>query len=262
MKYAVMSDMHANPAAFKAALDDAERQGCGRIACLGDLTGYGYDPRTCVDVARRRAGFCLMGNHDSACAGLEPEWEVLANPNYREDVKARQKLTAGERAWLSGLPYIHAENGAAFTHGTFGHPEAWGYMISAMDARRNFGLRPERLLFCGHTHHANAWVRRPNGDVAELGLPGLDNPAETGPDAVTFRLEEGCRYLVNTGSVGYPRRDFCSVYAVWDVEAETVSFRRSPFDFIKYARELRNHGVRVPGWLCDIIEFLEAHAAE
>ena len=201
---------------------------------------------------------------------LAPEQDVVISSRVRlsrnyEDLPFSPKLTpeySEEVIERTADAVFKTENGAAFTHGTFGHPEAWGYMISAMDARRNFGLRPERLLFCGHTHHANAWVRRPNGDVAELGLPGLDNPAETGPDVVSFRLEEGCRYLVNTGSVGYPRRDFCSVYAVWDVEAETVSFRRSPFDFIKYARELRNHGVRVPGWLCDIIEFLEAHTAE
>ena len=74
MKYAVISDLHANPAAFQAALDDAQQQGCGRIVCLGDVTGYGYDPHACLDMVRRKAGFCLMGNHDSACAGLEPEW--------------------------------------------------------------------------------------------------------------------------------------------------------------------------------------------
>ena len=39
MKYAVISDIHANPAALRAALDDAKKQGCNRIVCLGDVTG-------------------------------------------------------------------------------------------------------------------------------------------------------------------------------------------------------------------------------
>ena len=39
MKYAVISDIHGNTNAFKAALLDAKKRGCGKVVCLGDLTG-------------------------------------------------------------------------------------------------------------------------------------------------------------------------------------------------------------------------------
>ena len=41
MKYAIISDIHANPTAFKAVLADARRQKADRIVCLGDVTGFG-----------------------------------------------------------------------------------------------------------------------------------------------------------------------------------------------------------------------------
>ena len=45
MKYAIMSDVHANPKALETALSDARRLGCGKFILLGDVTGYGYDPK-------------------------------------------------------------------------------------------------------------------------------------------------------------------------------------------------------------------------
>ena len=259
MKYAVISDIHANPGAFKAALADAEAQGCGRIVCLGDITGYGYDPKTCLDIVRRRAGFCLMGNHDSACVGLEPEWEVRANPNYGEDVKSREKLTTGDMAWLSGLPYVHAENGAAFAHGTFTRPEGWGYVLSSFDAARNFGARPERMLFCGHTHHACAWAMGRDGVVSDATPRELADFDVKEPESVSFAVGNGMRYLVNVGSVGYPRRDYCSVYVVWDTDAGTITFRRLPFDLGAYAKKLGESGVRIPFWLNDVLEMMRMY---
>ena len=43
MKYAIMSDAHANPQVLETALADAHAQGCERFVFAGDVTGYGYD---------------------------------------------------------------------------------------------------------------------------------------------------------------------------------------------------------------------------
>ena len=76
MKYAIMSDVHANPAALEKALKDARAVGCEKFILLGDITGYGYDPKRALELVRENFDVVLMGNHDSACLGLEPEWEV------------------------------------------------------------------------------------------------------------------------------------------------------------------------------------------
>ena len=71
MKYAIMSDIHGNLEAFKAAVSDARKRGCGMMVCLGDLTGYGDRSRECVDFAMKTMDVCLMGNHDIVCCGKE-----------------------------------------------------------------------------------------------------------------------------------------------------------------------------------------------
>ena len=79
MKYAIISDIHANPTAFKAVLADARRQKADRIVCLGDVTGYGYDAVESYMLAKENCDVWLLGNHDAACAGVDAE-TLIRNP--------------------------------------------------------------------------------------------------------------------------------------------------------------------------------------
>ena len=197
MKLAVMSDVHANPKALETALADARGQGCERFVMLGDVTGYGYDAKTALDMVRGTFDAVLLGNHDSACAGLEPEWEVIANRNY------------------------------------------------------SIAARAERLLFCGHTHHAAVW------ELDGLALRArfekrLFRPVEKA-ESVSLGLAKGRRYVINVGSVGYPRVDLCSTYAIWDTERSLVVIRRLPFDFKGYIDEMVSRKIDLPFWLVDLL---------
>ena len=172
MKYAIMSDVHANPAALEAALKDAHVQGCGRFVMLGVV---------------------LMGNHDSACLGREPAWETEANPHYHQDLRQSHSLSERETAWLGKRPYLHFEAGAAFAHGTYIRPEEWGYIIDSADARRNFCARPERLMFCGHTHAATVWTFSPKEVCEEKKL--FDHPVIKA-ESKGFKLKKGSPFAV------------------------------------------------------------------
>src|SRR4029434_3154337 len=44
IRYAVLSDIHANRPALEAVLADAAGAGVGALLCLGDVVGYGADP--------------------------------------------------------------------------------------------------------------------------------------------------------------------------------------------------------------------------
>ena len=71
MKRAIVSDIHANLEALEAVLADAQSCGVEEIYCLGDIVGYGPNPRECVDRAIRfNAG--VLGNHDLG-AIFDPE---------------------------------------------------------------------------------------------------------------------------------------------------------------------------------------------
>ncbi len=45
VKYAVLADMHGNLEAFQVVLKDAERQECTHYCCVGDIAGYGAEPK-------------------------------------------------------------------------------------------------------------------------------------------------------------------------------------------------------------------------
>ena len=71
MKRAILSDIHANLEALEAVLADMAKEGVDSIYCLGDIVGYGPNPRECID---RVMSFDLsiLGNHDQG-ALYDPE---------------------------------------------------------------------------------------------------------------------------------------------------------------------------------------------
>jgi hypothetical protein len=74
-------------------------------------------------------------------------------------------------------------------------------------------------MFVGHSHVPGIFLTGASGKV--YSLPPTD-----------FTLEDGKRYIVNPGSVGYPRTNgnVCeSTYVLYDDAEKTVSFRRLPF---------------------------------
>ena len=52
MRFAILSDVHANLEALEAVLADARARKCARFVCLGDVVGYNASPGECVRVIR------------------------------------------------------------------------------------------------------------------------------------------------------------------------------------------------------------------
>ena len=71
MKRALISDIHSNLEALEAVLADIRSQGINEIYCLGDIIGYGPNPRECIDLVMQ-CDMCLLGNHDQG-ALFDPE---------------------------------------------------------------------------------------------------------------------------------------------------------------------------------------------
>ena len=254
MKYAIMSDAHANPRALTTALEDAAKFGCRKYALLGDITGYSYDVRTTLKTVREKFDIVLMGNHDSACVGLEPSWEVMAISNYDIDRAQREQLEEEEVAWIREREYIHVGRGFVMAHGDFTNPKAWNYIHSTETAVQNFFSRTERLMFCGHTHHATLWTLTEREVEVDEFDEALSRPALKPETMFACRLKEDGRYIVNVGSVGYPRNDLCSVYVIYDDETRRLAYRRLPFDFKGYTQGMIDRKIKLPLWLCDLLQ--------
>lgn len=218
MKYAIISDVHANAATLQSVLKDAAAMGAERVACLGDVVGYGPQPREAITLVRRFASMVVAGNHDDAVSGriAADDFIDLAGEAV---IRHREALRAEQLDWLRSLPHTARLEGAIAAHGDFTAPKDFLYVSDEAEAAANFAATDAPLLFVGHTHVPLVFVVGESGTVHKL------KPCD-------FTMEAGKRYLVNPGSVGYPREEggICqSSYVIYDSSARTVRFRFLPF---------------------------------
>lgn len=218
MLYAILSDIHANLEALDAALADAVHFGAERIIVLGDIVGYGPEPAKTLARVRAVSSLVIAGNHDDAVSGRKDASNFIALAGDAVQ-RHRTALSEEELLYLRQLPYTAKTDDAAFAHGDFWDPKSFRYVDSTNDAAASFAATTERLLFVGHTHVPLLHVLDSSGAVHRLA------PQD-------FELEDDKRYLVNVGSVGYPRQanEVCeSTYVLYDSTARTVVYRRLPF---------------------------------
>lgn len=229
MRYAVISDVHANVEALERALADARGLGVDEIVCLGDIVGYGPLPAEALALVRANCETAIAGNHDDAVAG---RFDVESFNDLAHDAALRHRgaLSREDVAYLSSLPYTCRFGEAEAAHGDFTKPEEFRYVNSREAAAANFAADDAPLLFVGHTHVPCVFVRGEDGVVSRL-------------EGDSFTLERGKRYLVNPGSVGYPRdagAGAASTYAIYDTVERMVAFRRLPF----YVGSVMQRGVQ------------------
>ncbi len=230
MKRALISDIHSNLEALEAVLADIKSQGITEIYCLGDIVGYGPNPRECIDLVMK-LNFCLLGNHDQA-ALFDPEG---FNPNAeraifwtRDQLEKIGNPDENHRRcdWLGELPRNRRENGYLFVHGSARNPlNEYVFPEDIYNQRKMekiFAL-VERHCFQGHTH-----------------VPGVFTQGLSffGPEEISYEYRFGPdKTLINVGSVGQPRDgDPRACYTV--LEDEMVTFRRVEYPFEKTIKKI------------------------
>jgi predicted phosphodiesterase len=112
MRYALISDIHANLQALDAVLADIDaRADAGAIYHLGDLVGYSSNPNEVVARLRERAIAGIAGNYDSTvatdykhcgCKSESARQEELAHVSY---AYTRGAVTPETQRFLGGLPF-------------------------------------------------------------------------------------------------------------------------------------------------------------
>ncbi len=251
MKYAVISDIHANLEAFSVVLAKCKELGITEYICLGDIVGYNANPKECLDMVRNLSPIGVVkGNHDEYVSNNDTEMEGF-NPHAKQAVNwTKDHLSAEDRAWLSALPMRLTVKGTSITivHATLDSPEAWGYIFDVHHAADNFSYQFTQLCFCGHSHVPIAFCKKPVTVKSDKPIEELTDwaykrnegmiPANTQEaDSMTVDLQNGYKYLINVGSIGQPRnRDPRASFAVFDSDAKRITRYRLPYD-IKTAQE-------------------------
>lgn len=233
MRYAIISDVHGNATALRRVLADAAAQGVEEIVCLGDTLGYGPEPAKALRMVRESCTIVLAGNHDDAVAGRVDAGDFI---DLAQDaaLRHREELTGEDIDYLKALPYTCRGDGFAAVHGDFTDPRAFNYVDCESVAAGNFAAMSEQLMFVGHTHEPRLALMGSSGTVYM-----------TGPQ--DFSLEEGKRYIVNPGSVGYPRAadgKCMSSYVIFDSSGRSVFFRFIPFTVDSMLQRGRPHRFR------------------
>src|SRR3954465_7944629 len=99
---AILSDIHSNLEALRAVLADIERQSAEAIYCLGDVVGYGPNPRECLDLAQDFR-LTLLGNHDQGAMfdpfGFSPIAEQAIFWTRGELESSPESRPVRERRW-------------------------------------------------------------------------------------------------------------------------------------------------------------------
>jgi predicted phosphodiesterase len=231
MKYAIISDVHGNLQALRAVVADIQDLKVDRVLFLGDAVGYAADPRGCITLLDSVCDVTIAGNHDKIAAtslgmkDLTPA--ALASLRWTID-----DITSDEIRWLRRLSMNREENGMYLVHGHPDRPHLWRYMETDRDAEEAFENVKNKIVLVGHTHRARVFTRR--GDDIE----SIDHTG--GP----IRIEKGCRYIINPGSVGQPRDgDPRAAYGLLDMIEGSFAVRRVSYDIEAAAKNIYESGL-------------------
>ena len=231
MRYALLSDIHANLPALRAVLADIDqRANIDATYHLGDLTGYAPWPNEVVALLRERVIPGIAGNYDSTvatdykhcgCRGDSPHDEELSHLSYEW---TRSHVTPETKKYLASLPFridirpfgghvsgpaitlVHGNQTLNTVYVTEDRPDSFLEKMA-----RDVGARAQDIICFGHTH--KPWQRVVGG--------------------VQF---------INTGSVGRPKDgDWRACYALLSMEASgaRVEFVRVPYDVEEAADAIR-----------------------
>jgi len=243
MRYALISDIHANLPSLDAVFADIDSRGdVDATYHLGDLVGYSSQPNEVVARLRERAIFGIAGNYDSTvatdykhcgCKSESARQEELAHISYEF---TRRTVSPETKRFLRGLPFsldLRPLGGhmpgprLVLVHGTPLLNTVYFTADRVDDFCRKMAasvaLRAGDVLAFGHTH-------RPWNRVV---------------DGVHF---------VNTGSAGRPKDgDWRAGYVLLDMSEGGC---RVEFVRVEYDIDATVAGVRAAGLPEEFVEFL------
>jgi predicted phosphodiesterase len=236
---ALISDIHSNLEALQAVLADIAQHNVTEIYCLGDIIGYGPNPRECIDLVRQ-CKVVLLGNHDQGAMfdpdGFNPPAEraIFWTRSQLESPADTRQNKEDRWEFLAERPRVHKENGFLFVHGSARNPlNEYVFPEDIYNQRkmdRIFAL-VEKYCFQGHTHVPGVFTENPQDELYQF----------NSPEDLSYEFKLDARKaLVNVGSVGQPRDgDWRGCYVL--LEDNTLYYRRVEYDIETTVQKI--HGI-------------------
>lgn len=230
MKTAFISDVHGNLEALTAVTQSLRDEGVSRVLFLGDIVGYGANPGECIEIVREIADTILAGNHDWAAV------DKTDTSSFNAAAQAavawtKSVLTAADKAFLSQLSLNEETKDFFCVHATPLHPEAWGYIVNDRDASQSFAHFSESLCFVAHSHYPTVFILTDKNRI---------NSERT----AHLSIRAGCRYIINSGSVGQPRDgNPAASYGIYDTDKKEYRLLRVEYDIALAQKKILDAGL-------------------
>jgi predicted phosphodiesterase len=191
-RVAVLSDLHSNARALRAALERIHALGVDRVVVNGDLLTYGIDHGETLELVEAelaRGAALTLGNHDQLYLDLADGNRAYhdALPAWLRE-SATQTFAAIDPARLRALPWAPEVviGPVLVAHANPFAPRDWTYLNTPGEVARAEATLIEpgySLGVFGHTHRAR--VQRGRATVCNAGSIGQPRSAER---AATFLL--------------------------------------------------------------------------
>ena len=231
MKFAVISDIHANLPALEAVLEAIEKEGeVDGYLCAGDIVGYYPFPNETIGRMKKlKTLHIVKGNHDHAAA--TGDLSFMSGDAEAAIDWTQKKLTDENKRFLSALPlsYEAEADGRKISmfHGSPADPLN-EYVESDLPHDMMESILFENdILILGHTHIPmikTFYTHREKLEKKSMPIAKL-------------LASMGKRYIFNAGSVGQPRDgNPKACYGIINLEGRiTFKVLRAEYDIGKTA---------------------------
>lgn len=198
---AIISDVHGNVSALEAVLSDINLFSVDEIIFLGDIVGKGQDNSLSIDLIAECCSHVLYGNHDMAAINIPSYFE---RDNITSKVIKKLNRLNGKKILKQGrVTYVHGSPNIPYAE--YLYPDA------AIEYAAEYMMKDE-IIFCAHTHTQ---------------CLANDTTALIGNDLHDWIfLSIAKQWIINCGSVGYPRDQTNPSYVLYNNRNQEVFFRR------------------------------------
>ena len=213
MKIAVISDIHANPLALDAVIEDINEFNPDKIFCLGDLILAGFDSNcVCKKILEFDNLEIIQGNTDKMvayatdeliqktkeaypCMGYSLELDVKeTDKKYIEYVK---NLPEKRRVEINGLK-IDLVHGSVRNQSENIYPDLDTKLVEEMVKDTD-----AELILCGHTHIPCGYSLNSGKTVVNVGSVGRSMTNDKMPVYLQLTVDKNGQFFVEHRSVKY-----------------------------------------------------------
>ncbi|MEM7816793.1 MAG: metallophosphoesterase family protein [Candidatus Aenigmatarchaeota archaeon] len=236
MIYGIFSDVHSNLEAFEIVLNFYKKEKIEHFIFLGDIVGYGANPKEVISLLKKINSIYIAGNHDWATID---KLDLRYFNIYAKEaiVWTKSILEEEDLLFLNTFSLVYEGENFYCVHSSLDIPSQFKYISEPNEAWSNFSLMKKEILFIGHTHRTEIY-HLDNDTLYYYNINTILKNKEA-----KFFLKEG-KYIVNVGSVGQPRDgDHRASLCIYDSVEKMLTFKRLEYNIKKASEKILKKGL-------------------